>query len=173
MVLIAEAYPNVLQAIGLATVRWSSVDSLMAEILSEEMEPKIAFEKIFKRQGAGRKRFQLFLTEVVRTSIPVEETQKMTAAVEGLMDLYEARNSITHSPYAFSIFQRDDNGLEGELERIEYRADAEGKKVSKSSASDIKAHADRVHELSEPLRAWRYRHQRARAPNPSLLKPFP
>jgi hypothetical protein len=84
MVLIAEAFAPHMQAIGIITVRWSSIDWVLYDILRAHLPAEA--EKL-RHSSAGRQRFECFLkllkgTDILpSTAFPWNDSYHVTVSI--------------------------------------------------------------------------------------------
>jgi hypothetical protein len=102
MVLLAEMFDDHMKAIGIITVRWSSVDGVIHEILRDRLLSPVEAEKI-RYLNAGVNRLEYFRTQLKPTSLRAKEKAVLSAAVTRLIELCKERNMIVHGQYGIIV----------------------------------------------------------------------
>lgn len=103
MARLIEASDEHLRLIGLITVRWSWVDSLMADLAGIKLgDPADGIDMIFgKGTSASVARFGRFREWAETQDFDTEEMEIISKSTISFSRLWDERNNITHSPFGF------------------------------------------------------------------------
>jgi hypothetical protein len=157
MALLAEMFNQHMRAIGVITVRWSSIDGMIYDILRKRLLlPERAEELRFCNAGTGRLDF--FRARLKESCLQPEEKNALDKAIGQLLQLWEDRNKIVHGQYG--IMAEADGGLSVCWSDIKM---GKGKELSKSwlepaqvTVDHLDQHAAAVSEAATPLRNFLY-----------------
>ena len=157
MALLAEMSDPHMRAIGVITVRWSSIDGLMYDILRKRILFPAQAENL-RHKNAGKARLAFFRHQLKDISLRPEEKSALDGAVDELLRLWEDRNKIIHGQYG--IIAGEDGGLSLCWSDIRVRR---GKELSESwlepaevTVDHLDEHAAAVSEAATPLRNFLY-----------------
>jgi hypothetical protein len=148
MGLLIEAFPDHLQAIGVITVRWSSIDGDMYDILKNCLPLPEKAEKLWTLI-AGQRRFECFLTLLKDTILLPEEKDALADAVDQLVRLWKERNYVAHGQYG--IIATDDGVVPS---WSDFKTGTEPAEVTKDH---LDQHATDVLAAARPLRDFLHR----------------
>lgn len=153
MVSLVET-PPILQAIGLVTVRWASVDLDIATILGEVLHNKEAgLSCVFDSTDSGLRRFETSIAIVGSSSLPEGDRRHLIEIAKKLKLLLNERNRIVHSPLVWSAFS-DGEKMGMRLSRIGRISKAEKSRFKEITEADILSHAESVKECARPFFEW-------------------
>lgn len=159
MVLLAEMFNAHMKAIGIITVRWSSVDGLMYEVLRDRLLLPESAEKL-RSCNAGRTRLRYFKKQIGIWNSLIEDKNAISGAVDILDNLYEDRNMIVHGQYGI-IFE-EDGSLSVSYSDIGIRNTEKSPSCRLEPApvtiDHLMQHADAVYKAAKPLRDLLYQH---------------
>jgi hypothetical protein len=148
MALLIEMFPNILQAIGLITVRWSSIDGVLYDILRNFLPSSEQAEE-FRGKPAGRRRLDKLLELLEETSLSPEDKDALKGAVDRLLQLWgDERNYITHGQYGTIV---TDDGLVPSWSDIK-KETHDLLEPAQVTADHLVGHADAVSAAAKPLR---------------------
>ena len=157
MALFAEMFDKHMKAIGVISVRWSSIDNYMYKILGDRLLLKAEATE-FRYKNAGRKRLDYFKKLINCIShLPLEEKIALTASIDRLIELYSERNLIVHGQYGMLV--ADDNTLSPSYSDIKLRVDEPSvgrMEPAPVMVDDLLQHADAVSEAAKPLTNFLY-----------------
>jgi hypothetical protein len=156
MALPTEAFDRHMKAIGIITVRWSSVDGALDDILRARLPAEA--EKL-QHSNAGRQRFECFLKLIKGADMLPDEKRALADAVNLLMGLWKDRNLIAHGQYGIVT------GGDGSLSPVwSYIRVPKGNghpdplmEPALRTVEHLTQHADDVSAAAKPLRDFLYR----------------
>lgn len=151
MALLIEMFPDHLKAIGLITVRWSSIDGNIYDILRNYLPSPEEAEKL-RTLAAGKQRLECFRKRLKDTSLPSEEKDTLAGAVDRLLLLWEERNHIAHGQYGTMV---TDDGLVASWSDIKTKANDPSNHLLQPThvtVDHLVQHADAVSAAAKPLR---------------------
>jgi hypothetical protein len=158
MVLLAEMFDHHMRAIGVITVRWSSIDRLIYDILRNRLLLPAAAETL-RSLGAGKVRLDFFRKQLEETNLRPEEKDALAGAIKQLQQLWIDRNSIAHGQYG--IIAVEDGRLSVSWSDIRVGKTKEPSdhrlEPARVTVDDLVQHADAVSEAAKPLRDFLYR----------------
>src|ERR1022692_4435404 len=102
MAAIVEISVPHMTAIGVITVRWSSVDRLLYDILIDRL-CLTAEAHTLRCMNAGRQRLEFFKSKLKRANLTPEQESGLKSSVDCLIRLYADRNSIAHGQYGIIV----------------------------------------------------------------------
>ena len=160
MALLAEAFDHHMRAIGIITVRWSSVDRTLYDILQNRLSLTVEAHHL-RQLNAGRQRLEYFRSNLKLSHLSLEEERNLKSAVDCLISLYEDRNSIAHGQYGIIVM--DDGTLHVSYSDIRlHRKDGFSNDrfdAAPVTIDHLMEHANAVSEAAEPLGAFLYRRE--------------
>jgi hypothetical protein len=149
MALLIELFPDHLRAIGLITVRWSSIDVNLYDILRIYLPSPEQAEGL-RGAPAGRRRLEKFRELLRDTGLSLEEQSALNGAVDQLLKLWsDERNYIVHGQYG--IIATDD-GLVPSWSDIKKEASDRLLEPAHVTLDHLVGHADAVSAAAAPIR---------------------
>jgi hypothetical protein len=156
MALPTEALDRHMKAIGIITVRWSSIDGALDDILRARLPAEA--EKL-RQSNAGMQRFECFLKLIKGADMLPYEKRALADAVKLLMGLWKDRNLIANGQYG--IVTGGDGSLSPVWSYIRVpKGDGHSGRLMEPALLTIERltqHADDVSEAAKPLRDFLYR----------------
>lgn len=158
MALIIEAFPDHLRAIGTITVRWSSIDKLLHDILDGPLNQNEQ-AKTLRKCGAGKSRLEFFAARVKCAGLVSAQEDELLGSVNQLLKLADDRNLIIHGQYGMMVGPSDEFTASfsdiGLMKRDNYFAGRMDPSIV--TVEHFMGHADEVYEASQPMRDYLYK----------------
>lgn len=158
MVRIVETSNEHLAAIGLVAVRWSWVDSVMADIAGLMLEDHRSGVDMIFGKGASVSRFGEYRKWSETQSFSDDDKEIISRATLALSALWDERNNITHSPFGFG--HQWDKKTKNLVAGIGYNKNRGRRHTFVPCPPErLLRHADAVLDAAYPL--WELREERA------------
>lgn len=159
MAILAEIFELHMRAIGVITVRWSSIDDLMYDILQKSLLlPERA--ATLRTLNAGTNRLNRFRAWLEDASLLPEEKDALVGAIDQLSQLWATRNMIVHGQYGIII--GDDGSLSLSYSDIKAKEPSDSRlEPAPVTLDHLVQHADAVSKAAKPLQDFLYRRPKA------------
>lgn len=151
--MFAEISRRHLEAIGVITVRWSWVDSVMYDILRGRLLLTAEAED-FRGMGAGTNRLKYFAARLKASNAPRHHKRAIKQATDKLLELYRDRNAIVHGQYG--IMWEDDGDFSVSYSDLSKPLSDSRSQPAQVTVEHLMEHADAVYAAAKPLNDFLY-----------------